>query len=320
MTRRKVVYRILLIDDDIEMLETLQNLLAGHRLQTEDFDVLLNVDRLDVVLSKDATDDRWQISPTTLKAAYALSRSPHYDLVMTDYSLATQEAKEILWHRRNAHQSGSDPAEGLLLTVRTFSTAYQEWLREFDREDLASPNIFTAPQRVILRSFVHRSDLDHLGPLVPTRSNATQAAFPNAEICPLDTRQEFFANDRFYSFYEQPNGREFYRHLVGTYYLKVIDGEILRHLTRLAGKIHVRKSVLNIAMFAALVAIVGGTTQYLEEAGTRLLEGKDRVGWWFLASGLVVLIGGAIMLALSFERLTLTVIRWVGRENEKDDA
>jgi hypothetical protein len=316
MRRREVLYRILLIDDDLEMLEKLQSLLAGHRLQTEDFEVLLNVDRLDVVLSKDATGDRWQISPATLEAAHALSRSPHYDLVLTDYSLATKEAKEILWHRRNVRQSASDTAEGLLLTVRTLATKYQEWLRAIDSNDLASPNIFTAARRVILRSFVHRLDFDYLGPLVPTRSNATQAAFPNAEICPIDTRQDFFAIDRFYSFYEEPNGREFYRHLVGTYYLKVIDAEMLRHLTRLAGKIHVRKSVLNIAMFAGLVAIVGGTTQYLEDAGAKLLESKERVGWWFLASGWVFLVAGASMLAVSFERLTRTVIKWVGREED----
>lgn len=162
MTQRKLKYRILLIDDDYEMNTKLDGLLSGHRIIIDKIEIIPEIDRVDVLLEKMGDgSDQWRISDKTLEAIHFLSRNPYYDLIMTDFSLATQEAKDILWQRKPLTDLTSDAANGLLLTVRDLKLQYQAW--EFTIIHKKSKvNIFSAARRVILRSFVHRLDLDYL--------------------------------------------------------------------------------------------------------------------------------------------------------------
>ena len=314
MARRILDFRILLIDDDVEMNTRMEKVLSGHRLSVGRTEVIPQVDRLDVSLEQ--RGDYWKISETTLKRLHLLSRSPRYDLVMADFGFATEEAKDILWGKDRSRHPTKEDAKGRLLTVRDLRYQFEEWAEEVATKAKGSVNVFTAARRVVLRSFASRLAFDILGPVVPDRSNQTQQAFPNADVLPVDSRQEFFATDEFYDIYERPDGRDFYRYLVGTYSLRIIESEMLRYLVRLSGKLRVRRSVFNIAVFAAAVAAIGGVAQYLAGLGFGFIDRGQSTGWWLFGAGLLLLVLGALALGLTFEWFARSVIRWVGAEEE----
>lgn len=231
MPAKRLTFRILLIDDDEAMLDRLENLLSGHRVCLCDIEVVSVVDRIDVALVRDQRlSNRWVISEATLAHLSALSHGSEHNLIMTDFSLTSSEVKELLWNGEPALAADGVKPRDMLLTVRDLRTQFEAW-RTKHSHGRRRKNVFISAKRVILRSFVHRHEFDVLGPLVPDRLLVTQSAFPNATIIPFDTRQDLYANDTFYQFYTADGGREFYRQIVGTYYLRLVETEILRFLT-----------------------------------------------------------------------------------------
>lgn len=317
MPRQSIRFRILLIDDDAEMNSRLEGLLTGCRLSVGGIEVVPEVDRVDVALEeKTEQPGIWRIKEETLKQLHFLSQSPGYNLVMTDFGFVTDEAKDILWGRDRSRKPTKNDAKGRILSIRDLRLQFEEWRTHVGQRRSAAWNVFTSARRVILRSFASRLAFDILGPVIPNRSLETQAAFPNAEIVAIDSRQEFFGNDEFYEIYERPDGRDFYRYLVGTYSTRVIESEMLRHVIKITKNLRIKRSVFNIALFAGAVTLIGGAAQYLSGIGLGLLDQGRPMGWWFIVGGLLALVFGALGLSLTFEWFARTVVRWVGPEEE----
>jgi hypothetical protein len=316
MTQQTLRFRILLIDDDFEMNAKLERLLSNP-IAVDHLKVIPQVDYVDVRLEEDNNrKGYWNISETTLKQLQRYSRFPNYDLVMVDFGFATEEAKDILWGKDRTRTPTKEEAKGRLLTIRDLQIQYEDWQNKAAKNAAKNNNVFTAARRVILRSFASRMAFDMLGPVEHSRRPETQKAFPNADVIAIDSRQEFFGGDEFYDIIERPDGRDYYRYLVGTYSKRVIESEVLRRLIKLSGKLQVRRSVLNIALFAGSIAVIGGVSQYLANLGFGFLDRGQSVGWWFFIAGLLALISGALTLALSFEWFARAIVRWIGPEEE----
>ena len=304
----KFTYNILLIDDDEEMNKKLTDILMGHRLKTEIAEVKFNVDAVEVATEKER-EGFWKFDNETMQALEKCSRKK-YDLILADFGLVDDEAKDILWGKDRKRNPTKEEAKGRLLTLLDLSQQFEKFI------DGGSPNLFRKNYKVHLRSFASRLAFDLLGPVIPNRVRITRAAFPNAEVEAFDPRNEIYGNTEFYDFYEYQDirGREFYRQIVGHHSVSVVDRYVLRELIDLAGKMRVRRSVFNLALFAGFVAIIGYATQYFEGLGLNLLAKKETIGWWMIFVGLLVLILGALSLAVYFESFSRKIIKWVGSE------
>lgn len=303
----QMIYRILLIDDDKEMNDRLSRLLKGHRIHAGEVTVSFAVDVVQVGVTSDQPA-YWRFSDKTLDDLKTVSMRS-YDLVMADYGLVDDAAKDILWGKDRSRSPTRQEAKGRLLTLKDLSEQYAA------KVGIDSPNIFLRAHQVHLRSFASRLAFDLAGPVYPDRENVTKAAFPNAEVRAFDPRNEIYGGDTFYSFYDQTDGREFYRQLVGHHMLSVAERYVLRTLLVRVDRLRVRRSVFNIALFAGCIAILGGATQYLATIG---LQRGQESGWLYLVSGFAVLVGGALLLSMYFEAFSRRVIRWVGSENDFD--
>lgn len=307
----QMTYRILLIDDDREMNDLLSRRLAGHRVDLGDTQVSFLVESVEVRVVPERPG-YWRFADETIDCLKAVS-SRRYDLIMADYGLVDDEAKDILWGKDRQRTPTRDEAKGRVLTLRDLSRQYAASVAPH------SPNIFLAARDVYLRSFVSRLAFDLLGPVHPDRTTETQAAFPNAHVMPFDPRNELYGGDAFYSFYDQPGGRDFYRQLVAHHVISVVEGYILRGRLPDRRRLRLRRSVFNIALFAGSVALVGWAAQYLASVGASLFLNGNRDGWWWILAGLFVLAGGALLLSLYFEAFSRSVIRWVGPEDAFED-
>jgi hypothetical protein len=320
MSKVKVPFRILLIDDDVKMNDLLEMDLetVGKELDVKGFEFDVHVDRLDVKLVSDENRQTFfRFSNETFLALYRLSRSPRYDLIIADWGFADEEAQKVLWGKNNSRQPIREEAEGRLFNIRHLRTQFHDWLT---REGRKSGSIFLAARRVLLRSMVSKRYFDWFGG-IQERLKDAQAAFKNAEIIPFDPRNEFYGGDEYYQFYDckqpdHPDGRAFYRQLVKGYIRKVAVVEILIFFQRLSNRLRIRKSVFNIAAFAGAVTIIGSSTQYLGGTGLKLLASGQSVGWWFIGAGLFFLIFGSLTLALTFESFTRYTLRLLGPEDE----
>jgi hypothetical protein len=309
-------FRILLIDDDYEMNTRLEGLLNGCRISISGIQVVPEVDRVDVAMEERSDKPGfWKIRESTLQRIDLLSKTPTYNLVIADFGFVPRQVQEALWGKDSTLTPTKEEVRGKVLNIRDLRSEFEEWSNHSEQGPKRK-NVFTSARRVVLRSFGSRLGFDIFGPVVPTRSRVTQATFPAAEIVTMDLRQEFFGNDEFYEIYERPDGRDFYRHLVGTYTMRLLESEMLRHITAYSRQIRVRRSVFNIAAFAGAVAVIGGVVQYLSNSGFQLLGQGRSVGWLFVAAGLVSLVLGALFLSLTFEWFARTVVRWIGPEDE----
>ncbi|HWM26120.1 MAG TPA: DUF308 domain-containing protein [Chthoniobacterales bacterium] len=300
-----MIYRILLIDDDKEMNDRLSRLLTGHRIHAGDVTVSFAVDVVQVAVMSDQPG-YWRFDKGTLDTLKTVSERS-YDLVMADYGLVDDAAKDILWGQDRTRSPTRQEAKGRLLTLKDLSEQYVA------KVGVTSPNIFLSARQVCLRSFASKLAFDLAGPVHPDRVIVTKAAFPNAEVQAFDPRNEIYGGDAYYSFYDQADGREFYRQLVGHHVLSVAELYVLRTLLARASRLRVRRSVFNIALFAGCVAVVGGATQYLAAIG---LNRSQESGWLYLVAGFAVLVFGALLLSMYFEAFSRRVIQWVGSESD----
>jgi hypothetical protein len=152
---------------------------------------------------------------------------------MVDFGFADEEAQDILWGKDRARVATKNEAKGRLLTIRDLAEQYATSLAKC-RKAPKPRNLFLDACRVLLRSMAPNVGIDILGPVFPNRLNETRAAFPNAHVIALDPRNEFYAGDTYYHFYEQPRGRDFYRQLVGSHYLRIVETFVLRALLEAA--------------------------------------------------------------------------------------
>jgi CheY-like chemotaxis protein len=302
-----MIYRILLIDDDKEMNDRLVGLLSGHRIHAGDMTVSFAVEVVQVGVMSDQPG-YWRFDENTIDSLKLVS-TRSYDLIMADYGLVDDAAKDILWGKDRSRCPTRQEAKGRLLTLQDLSQQYAA------KVGAKWPNIFLSARQVHLRSFASRLAFDLAGPVYPERENVTKAAFPNAKVRSFDPRNEIYGGDAYYAFYDQVDGREFYRQLVGHHILSVAERYVLRALLAQAGRLRVRRSVFNIAVFAGCITIMGGATQYLATIG---LNGDQESGWLYLALGFVVLVVGALLLSMYFEAFSRQVIRWVGSESDFD--
>jgi hypothetical protein len=226
-------FKILLIDDDHEMNSQLHRLLEGHRIQLSGATIVPAVQIVDVALVQ-YKPSYWRIAESTFIALDRVSAESH-DLLMVDFALTDEKAKDILWGRDRSRTATKAQAKNRLLTIRDLAEQYAKHL-DRRRHRPARRNIFLETRRVVLRSMAPNLGFDILGPVVPNRLNETRAAFPNAYVAPLDPRNEFYGGDAYYDFYDRPRGREFYRQLVGSHYLRIVEAEVLRAALEMANR------------------------------------------------------------------------------------
>jgi hypothetical protein len=220
-------FSILLIDDDRHMNKMLRRLIEGHRVDVAGLIFAPKVEAVNVALTR-YKRSYWRVAEETLLALQRAS-ARLYDLVMIDFGFADEEAQDILWGKDRSRVASKKEAKGRLLTIRDLGEQYAKSLAA--RRRAPKPrNLFLEARRVLLRSMAPNLGIDILGPVFPNRLNETRAAFPNAHVRALDPRNEFYAGDTYYHFYEQPRGRDFYRQLVGSHYLRIVEAYVLRAL------------------------------------------------------------------------------------------
>lgn len=315
MSHNSIPFRILLIDDDYDMNTRLERMLSGCRVSVNGANVVPQIDRLDVDLEERSDKPGyWKITKSTLEHVKRLSQQPHYDLIITDFGLVPPQVQKALWGENNTREPSTEEIKNKILTIRDLKYQFEEWSALGDQTK--RNNLFTAAPRVLLISMASNKGFEAFGPVVPNRSQETQGAFPGATILPLDSRHEFFGNDKFYEIYDSPKGRQFYRYILGTYSIRIVELEMLKHAFPSAKKMRVRRSVFNIATFAGAIAAIGVAAQYLENTGLQLITQGRAIGWWIMVMGLSCLILGAIILSLTFEWFARRVVQWVGPEEE----
>jgi hypothetical protein len=317
MELSRLVFRVLIIDDDLEMNKHLVEIIKG--LITSDFEITVipKVDYLDIELDpQPGISSFWQISKRTLEQLDTFSQFEPYDLIISDYGFITDEGKAILWPEGRVAKPTIEDAKGRILTLADLRIQYEDWLRSNSRK-LLKQNIFDSTKRMILRSFASNKAYDILGPVKEKRYPITQGVFPNAFIDIMDTRQEFFgANDQFYSIYDNENyGRNFYRHLVCTYTARIVRREIYRFIAEILSRIRLKRSVFNIALFAGTVASIGLGAQLLADLGLKQIANGNNSGWLFIINGFLVITIGALLIAARFEKFSRSIIRWFSSDD-----
>lgn len=317
----KCKFRMLLIDDDLEMNAKLQRLLAGTRTEASGIEVYAEVDRVDVVTerSPDGTDT-WRISDGTLERINVLSRCPQYNLVLADFGFADDEAKQFLRRASGEKPVTKEFSRGRILTLLDLRQQYEAFVARRESTGAVYRSIFHHADRVIMRSLASDEMLPTLGPVRKARLPEVKNAFPGtatSDVLALDTRELFFGEDRFYKLYcGLEKHREFYHHLFGSLAVPIVESEMLRYAVGLSQRHRVRRSLFNIAVFAGSVGVLGVAVQFLGGTGLTLL-GKGRwPGWLLIAAGFVLLLAGSWALAIGFERFSRAVVRWVGHEDD----
>lgn len=316
MSRHSLRFRILLIDDDYDMNTRLERILSGCRVSVSGGNVVVpQIDRLDVDLEERSDKPGyWKIKDSTLERVRLLSELPQYDLVITDFGLVPPQVQKALWGEDNTREPSTQEVKNKILTIRDLKSQFEEWSASGNQ--IKTKNLFTAARRVLLISMVSNKSIEAFGPVVPNRSQETQGAFPSAQILPLDSRHVFFGDDKFYEIYDSAIGRQFYRYILGTYSIRIVELEMLKHALPSARQMRVRRSVFNIATFAGAVAAIGVATQYLSNTGLQLISQGRAVGWWIMVTGLASLVLGAVVLSLTFEWFARRVVQWVGPEED----
>jgi len=305
----KKIYNILLLDDDSEMNSQIDNLLSGLRVHILNFEIVPKIYRIDIKVDKVA-ENKWEISSETILSLNNLSHHK-FDLILTDYQLTSSEGKKLLWSNESNTNNIFAENENILLTIKNLKSQYEKWLIDSNKSNLISESIFYTTPKVILRSLVHKNEIDILGPINPTRIQVTKSVFPNSDVWAYDTRQEIFSNDEYYDFYTSQKGRNFYRHIVSINYLRIVENEILKHYFLLSRKMIVRKSILNIASFAGFTAIIGIITQFVMSIGISMIQNQDLRGVLMLGLGFMFLILSSMFLSLFFELYSKSIINWV---------
>lgn len=307
--------KILLIDDDSKMNQNLERILNGITVSHCGMTVKPIIHCLDVNLDLVGSEvDKWKISNLTFDTLLKLCNENKYDLVIADFGYATKEAQRILW---NIDKPTKEDAEDRVLTIRNLSLQFIDWLRITNKRLPKERNIFLSEQKVILHTLASKSAMEIFGSVNPRRLNETRAAFKNSDdVKIIDTRSEFFAWDDFYSIYESEDGRNFYRHLLGTHLIKVVETELLRIIINKIGKIRVRKSVLNIALFAGFVSIISLIFQFLFNQLMNLETFQPYEKYLLISITILLIFLLPLIVATKFERLSRSIINWVGPEEE----
>ena len=310
--KHKIEFKILIIDDDLKMINGLKSFLEGATVEHQEYYLKANVDYVYIDLQKSTDEeDFWVISKKTLNQLKQKS-SIDYQLIYLDYGYTTVESQNQIFDILKRYKSPKIDRElkGKILTVKDLKQQFTEFIVANFPDFNFDNTFFNKLNTVVLRSYTVTNDV--LGPVIPERLNNTRACFPNSSIITLDTRQMYFPHEFHDNIYENKEwGRDFYRHFASIHSLEIFKTEAFKTIADLNKRKIVKRTTLNISLYAGIIAMIGILTKLFIDIGLDLFGINVYYSIIFFVLAIIILLFGSLGIALYFESFTQRIIKWI---------
>jgi hypothetical protein len=299
---KTIEYRVLIIDDDDDMLRELSKRVSGVSVELRKRRIEIHADTLRVEVT--GTRDSSTFSDTTFARFLELART-RYDYVIADYSFANPEMQAAQWNEGARTPAKLDSNHHLLTLVdlRDYVVAQSRKRSEVDAK--LAEAFFRRRIRLLLRSFQHDRTFDKLGPY-EARIEAARGVFTGVtQLDRLDGFSQIYGSDpalREELYHGSTNGRRLYRNVVIALSLQAAQTAVLRSLASRATMPPQIRSANRIALLVGAVAALATVVQLV--AGP-MIDAATQQSWLaFTALALVTIVTayvGSFLIALLVE-------------------
>jgi hypothetical protein len=290
-TMKSFVFRVLLVDEDADLLDLLTSKLDGYEVRVGNRKAVSRVTRLLVEVEPDGSP-KGRFTDSTVGTFDGIA-DKRFDLIVLDYAYAAKDRQAQLWNEDGQpllkEQSNAD-----LLRLSELRKALIA--RAASRR--AAERFFSTSSPIALRSFQHDRQFETLGTF-HDRLEATKAVFPNtSRIYPLNGFELIYGEDkglRDRLYHDVAGGRSMYRHTIGNFTKSVLESAMLTRLATQANRVVVLRGTAAVAILLMLISVANAFAQPFV---ARVLEHAGRGEWG--AAGISLIAGLGIIGAAAF--------------------
>lgn len=298
-------FRVLVIDDNHDVIKRLDQLSPKHRGGGVLWDVMVVAVHIELIVEQDGTT---RICGEAIRKILTACERP-FDLILADYGFASSaQWAEV--------ESGKISPDDFLKKTRTAAhllTEIESHLatnppNDSTLKDRFQKHLKNYAGKLYLYTFTS-AGTKHTFPNVDSRAKQTQAAFRKAQVIGVDTRTKFFDGDRF----DQQATEPFYAYLVTGLLDEIINRELLEHIIvaereRLEFVRH-KRSVVAVFVVAALAGGICGASSWIVEVVIGLFK-ADKIpeAWTLVGLAFTVLFALGMFLPFLFERVLTNIL------------
>lgn len=314
MNQKTNEFRVLVIDDNPDVIKRLDRLSPKHQVGGNLWDVNVVSIHIELALDKDGAA---HISDKSINQILAACSRP-FNLVLADYGFASSSQWDDL-------ASGKITPDEFLKKTKTAANVVEEvemYLTTNRASDISLRNSFSKHLKdfggkLYLYTYTSSGTKDTF-PNVEAREKKTQAAFRKARVIAIDTQRKFFDDYRYEKNYSSP----FYAYLVTGLLDTIINRELLEHILiveRARMKfIRHKRSAVAVFIVAALAGGIGSASSWIVEIIIGLFKAdKVSAAWTLIALALTVLFAVGISLPFFFERILTNILAKLSSENDE---
>lgn len=313
-------FRVLVIDDKVDVLKRLPQRVSleprsfeGRTWQIDLRPVAVKLDKLQ--------DGSYQISRGTLEDLSSACAQPP-DIILSSYGFVEKDVSRWLADAsKDGREITQEDLAGKLLTIPDLARAIRAFVQDltvdsYKRRNLGK-NFLEIKRKVYLYTYTSGILIRHLGE-VSARANLTRKAFPNFEVDPVNTKDEFYGGTEF----DWPNASkydvQFHSYLVSGLIEHIVQRELLERILLDAKRlkyVRVRRSVLSVGSIVAIGGAIGAGAEWL---GSRIVglatAGNVGLALVIVASVAVIVLLFGVFFPVVFERLMSGLL--MGAETE----
>jgi hypothetical protein len=291
-------FRVLVIDEDSDLLETMTARLSGHSVKVGNRRAVASLTSFLVEVEDDGTQ-KGRFTDGTI-ATFNSIASKKFDLIVIDYAYAAPGRQAKAWNEDGAPLV-KERSNAHLLRLSDLRDAFIG--RAASRRE--AERFFTSRTPVVLRSLQHDRQFETLGPF-SDRLSATRAIFPLAQrLYPVNGFELIYGGekdlrDRLY--HKVEGGRSMYRHTITNFTRLVLETAMLERLAKQANQIVVFRGSAALAILLVLISIANAIAQpFIGGFFDQVQTGQWLRAFTTLGSGLLVIVLAAVLSVLIAE-------------------
>jgi hypothetical protein len=264
-------YRVLVIDDDIEVLRRLPGRIIPSKRTFEGKIWNVDLSSVHVEIERNGEGVYEFKNSTIMDLGQKLSVRP--DLILADYGYVDRTVLNYWAERASGGYSvTADDLTGQLLTPVDLVSSVEDFIANGNVDSALinslRGNLLEFDGRFIIYTMTSKAFIAALGEVESRRSRVVPA-FPRAEIGAIDTNLELYNREEFASRKHEP---DFYAHLVTGLINQAIQTTMLEAMLQEARNLRYLRFGRSVAAVGAIVAIGSGFAAVAEFIGNRIAQ------------------------------------------------
>lgn len=295
-------FYVIIIDDKLESCNRIERKITGGQTLGQLDPIIpvfaksIHIKLEEIGSAEKPEESNWTFSRETIPLLIdAAAQKP--DMIIIDYIYVDVNVSATLQERAKQGLINEE-----MMSQRALSPVdLRRWVEETSElsgndKNLILKNIFCCDCTVYLHTYTPPGIASVVGS-VADRIKKIHQVFPNASVCSIDTKSEFFNGDEF----DWPNKNsrrdaQYYPYQLGVYFDQVVHKEILRKHLKSDRFLRVKRTSLSVAVISAIGSSIGFASGWVGALFSELLNKQQYIVASVMGIGLtsiIILVGAA---------------------------